>query len=160
MGNTDHLYFGINHFPEDKTPINFIETRFHDLSPFSAHEISVDGFVCKTVEYGYQGLRIKPGLERDEVLDAKSPMDAWRVGQKYKNKPELVIENYDKFLLMEKLCRAKLSQHDDVKAVLIATENRELHKVYDTDYYWGTGADGTGENMLGKLWMKLRAELK
>jgi predicted NAD-dependent protein-ADP-ribosyltransferase YbiA (DUF1768 family) len=29
-----------------------------------------------------------------------------------------------------------------------------------TDYFWGEGADGTGQNMLGKLWMKIRAEKK
>ena len=47
----------------------------------------------------------------------------------------------------------------DVREVLLATRDRELLKVYDTDYDWGTGADGTGENKMGKLWMKLRDEL-
>lgn len=61
---------------------------------------------------------------------------------------------------MEKVFRAKLAQHKDVKEVLLATKDRELRKVYDTDYYWGTGADGSGENRMGKLWMKLRDELK
>jgi predicted NAD-dependent protein-ADP-ribosyltransferase YbiA (DUF1768 family) len=35
-----------------------------------------------------------------------------------------------------------------------------LLKVYDTDYDWGTGTDGTGQNNMGKLWMKLRDELQ
>ena len=159
MANTDHLFLGNDYDAEVVTPINFVETLFHDLSPFSAHEITVEGIICKTVEHGYQGLRIKPGPERDDVLATRSPMDAWRAGQKYKNQPELVVENYDKYVHMEKLCRAKLEQHPDVSAILLITGNRELLKVYDTDYYWGTGADGSGENMLGKLWMQLRAEI-
>jgi hypothetical protein len=160
MANTDHLFFGVDYKPKDTTPINFVETRFNDLSPFSAHEVVVDEVVCKTVEHGYQALRIKPGPERDEVLAARSPMDAWRAGQKYKHTTSLQIEGYDKYVLMERLCRLKLAQHPDIRAVLEATNSRELLKVYDIDYYWGTGADGSGENQLGKIWMQLRNEIK
>lgn len=159
MANTDHLFFGNDYSATDTTPINFIETRFHDLSPFSAHEIEVDGITCKTVEHAYQALRIKPGPERDEILSARCPMDAWRVGQKYKSNPELLVEGHDKYQHMNRLCNLKLTQHNDVRDVLIATKDRELLKVYDTDYYWGTGIDGTGENQLGKIWMKIRSEL-
>jgi predicted NAD-dependent protein-ADP-ribosyltransferase YbiA (DUF1768 family) len=87
-------------------------------------------------------------------------MDAWREGQKYKNSPDLLVEDFDKDEVMEKLFRAKLLQHEDIKSVLSATKDRELLKVYDTDYYWGTGADGTGQNKMGKLWMKLRREIQ
>ena len=40
-------------------PINFIETRFMYLSPFSAHEVEIDGKVYKTAEHAYQTLRMK-----------------------------------------------------------------------------------------------------
>ncbi len=60
---------------------------------------------------------------------------------------------------MEELFRAKLAQHPDISLILIESGDSELLKVYETDYYWGTGKDGTGENRMGKLWMKLRAEL-
>lgn len=159
MSNTDHLFFGLDYNPDSNEPINFIETRFMDLSAFSAHEIEVDGEIFKTVEHGYHSLRIKPGKERESIKATRSAMDAWREGQKYKNNPDLRVDGYDKYAIMEKLCRAKLAQHKDVKDVLLATKNRELLKVYDSDYYWGTGVDGSGENKMGKLWMKLRDEL-
>jgi len=60
----------------------------------------------------------------------------------------------------EELFRAKLAQHPDIAAVLKESGNRDLLKVYDSDYYWGTGADGSGENRMGKLWVKLRTELQ
>lgn len=157
--NTDHLFFGSGYKKESKEPINFKETDFFMLSPFSAHEIEIDGEVFKTVEHAYHSLRIKSGPEREEIKSQKSPMDAWRAGQKHKNNLTLRIEGFDKYELMEKLLRVKLKQHQDVVNVLLATEDRELLKVYDTDYDWGTGADGTGKNMYGKLWMKLRDEL-
>jgi hypothetical protein len=160
MTNTDHLFFGVDYDPKSKEPINFIETRFFDLSPFSAHEIEIEGVLFKTVEHAYQALRIKSGPERESIKNQRSPMDAWREAQKYKNNPDLSIPGHDKYILMENLFRAKLTQHEDVRRVLLETGSRELLKVYDTDYYWGTGVDGTGENQMGKLWMKLRDELR
>ena len=160
MSNTDHLWFGMDWDPDSNEPINFIETKLMDLSPFSAHEIEIDGDIYKTIEHAYHALRIKPGVEREAIKSQRSPMDAWREGQKYKHNPELLVDGYDKYVIMEMLCRAKLEQHNDVKEVLLATGERELLKVYDTDYDWGTGADGSGENKMGKLWMKLRDEIK
>jgi len=157
--NTDHLFFGVDFDPESTEPINFLENRFMDLSPFSAHELEVEGETFKTFEHAYQASRIKPGPERDAIKGAKSPMDAWRVGQKYKNNAELLVEYWDKDTVVEELFRAKLAQHPDIAKVLEASDSRELLKVYPTDYYWGTGTDGSGENKMGKLWMKLRHEL-
>lgn len=139
-------------------PINFVENRFHYLSPFSAHEVEIEGITYKTAEHAYQALRIVPE-SRQPIIEAKSPLDAWREGQKAKEDGELE-ESYDKDALMEKIFRAKLVQHPDIAEILKESGNRELVKVYDTDYYWGTGADGSGQNKMGKLWMKLRDELK
>ena len=144
---------------ESRGSINFIETEYMYLSPFSAHPIEIWGEVFPTLEHAYQASRIKLGSEYDAVKNAKSPMDAWREGQKYKDNPELAVPNFNKDAVMEELSRAKLAQHKDIAEILKKSGDRELLKVYDTDYYWGTGADGTGENRMGKIWMKLRAEL-
>lgn len=141
-------------------PINFVETRFHYLSPFSAHRIEIWGEVFPTVEHAYQASRILPGVERLSIKNAGSPLAAWREGQEYKNSPELAVPNFDKAAVMEELLRAKLAQHSDIADILGESEDRELLKVWDTDYYWGTGKDGSGQNVMGKLWMKLRDELR
>ena len=143
-----------------KDPINFIETRFHYLSPFSAHRIEIWGEIFATVEHAYQASRIKPGLEREAVKNASSPMDAWREAQKYKNDPNLQIKDFDKDAVTEELFRAKMAQHADIIDILKESGDRELLKVWASDYYWGTGADGSGQNKMGKLWMKLRSELE
>lgn len=139
--------------------INFMENRFEYLSPFSAHRITVWGEEFQTVEHAYQASRIKPGPERNAIKHAPSPLDAWREGQKHKSNLELAVSDFDKDAVMEELFRAKIAQHPDIAEILRESDDRELLKVNDTDYYWGTGADGTGENRMGKLWMKLRAEL-
>lgn len=158
MSNARHLFFGLDYDPQSTAPINFIETRFHDLSPFSAHEVEVESVVYKTAEHAYQALRVVPEA-RAAIEAARSPLDAWKEGQKCKD-AGLMLPGYNKYELMEKIFRAKLAQHPDVCAVLLETGTRDLIKVYDTDYDWGTGEDGTGQNNMGKLWMKLRAELQ
>lgn len=140
-------------------PINFVEEIWHYLSPFSAHQIEIDGTKFPTHEHAYQALRLRPGKERDEVKSAPSPMDAWRVAQKYKSNPDVALD-MDKAELGERIMRAKLGQHPDIAKVLIASGDRGLHKVFQTDYFWGIGHDGSGQNMMGKIWMKLRDELR
>lgn len=140
-------------------PIKFVETRFQYLSPFSAHSIVIWGETFPTVEHAYQASRIKHGPERDCIKNASSPLDAWRLGQKFKSDPNLRVECFDKEKIMEELFRAKMAQHSDIVDILKESGDRELIKNYDTDYFWGVGKDGSGQNKMGKLWMKLRSEL-
>lgn len=141
-------------------PINFVENRFHYLSPFSAHRIEIWGEVFPTVEHAYQASRVLPGPEREAIKSAPSPMDAWREGQKhYKGRSDLAVPGFNKDAVMEELFRAKIAQHPDIGIILKESADRGLLKVYATDYYWGTGHDGSGQNLMGKLWMRLRSEL-
>jgi hypothetical protein len=132
-------------------PINFVESRWQYLSPFSAHEVNLDGVVYKTAEHAYQALRMKPQA-REVISNTTSPLAAWRLAQEHKTSG-LIDVTVDKDELMEQIFRAKVAQHPDIKAILLESEARELLKVYDTDHYWGTGADGSGQNRMGKLWM-------
>jgi len=155
---TGDLFFGEDFNSESTEPINFLDNRFHDLAPFSALEVEVDGVTYKTAEHAYQALRVVPEA-REKIMCAKSPLDAWREGQACKENGQIIPE-YDKDALMEKIFRAKLAEHPDLVSVLKASRSRHLIKVAPDDYYWGTGADGTGQNKMGKLWMKLRSELE
>lgn len=140
-------------------PISFIETRFHYLSPFSAHRVEIWGEVFATAEHAYQSSRILPGSERNAIKHAPSPMDAWREGQKYKGRNDLAVPGFDKLAVMEEIFRAKLEQHPDIADILRESGMATLEKNIESDAYLGTGPDGQGENQMGKIWMKLRAEL-
>lgn len=140
--------------------IPFLETRFHALSPFSAHRIEIWGEAFPTAEHAYQAARILPGPERDAIKHATSPMNAWREGQKYKHRADLAVPGFDKLAIMEEIFRAKLEQHPDIADVLRESGTATLEKNIESDAYWGTGPDGRGENQMGKIWMELRAELK
>ena len=66
--------------------------------------------------------------------------------------------------VMLKALRAKFAQHEDLKEQLVATGNGYLVEHPKRDKYWGDGGDGgnntKGQNMLGKLLVKVREEIK
>ncbi len=144
---------------QDDRPLNIIEPIWAYLSPFSAHQVKIWGETFATVEHAYHWAKFKPCMERDEIKNAKSPLACLEISREKRTKKELLVENFDKNAIMEELFRAKLTQHPEVAEVLKLTGKRGLLKEIPTDYYWGTGHDGSGKNNMGKLWMKLRDEM-
>ncbi|CAG8778813.1 7980_t:CDS:1, partial [Acaulospora morrowiae] len=59
--------------------------------------------------------------------------------------------------------RAKFTQNEDLKEILLGTGDSQLVEASPTDSYWGNArkSDGTeGKNMLGILLMQVRDELR
>jgi ribA/ribD-fused uncharacterized protein len=54
----------------------------------------------------------------------------------------------------------KFLTHQDIQQTLLGTGDEELVEATTNDYYWGCGTNGTGKNMLGKILMEVRAELR
>ena len=62
--------------------------------------------------------------------------------------------------IMEELLRLKLEQNPYVKKKLLQTGNYLIVEDSPKDSFWGWGPNRDGNNQLGKLWMKLRDELR
>ena len=62
---------------------------------------------------------------------------------------------------MKDILCAKFGQNEDLKKILLSTEDRELREHTPRDKFWGDGGKkGDGKNMMGKLLMKVRTELR
>ena len=65
---------------------------------------------------------------------------------------------------MYKALVAKFTQHEDLKEQLLETGEKILVEHTKKDNYWGDGGDGgndtVGKNMLGKLLVRVRNELR
>lgn len=133
------------------------------FSGFSAHAIDYKGVRYPTLEHAYHCLRYDDAQIVEEIRATKSPEEAWRVSQTYKGKRlAKYAENDKKLELMEALMRAKLAQHADVRRALVESADRSIVKKIVSgppgDGFWDIG-EGEGDNHVGKIWMKLRAEL-
>ena len=60
---------------------------------------------------------------------------------------------------MAEALRAKFTQHDELRDILLSTGDAKLVEHTRRDSYWGDGGGG-GKNMMGQLLMELRDELR
>ena len=140
--------------------IGFYTREFFCLDNFSAFKIDIEGILFSTVEHAYQAYKF---IETSSeiflaIVNAKSPIEAKQIAH---NNEELIDPNWNnkKIELMEMFLRIKLHQHPYVKKKLLETKNYIICEDSLEDSFWGIGPSRDGENMMGKLWMKIRSEL-
>ena len=131
------------------------------LSNFSPHPIDLCGKVFPTSEHLFQAWKfIRTAPEWSERIRlAATPTQAKYLGRS-RSHPIMSTWNEERVEIMLIILRDKASQHKDVRRILLATNTCELIEKAPWDNFWGSGKDGKGENMLGKLWMVVRTELR
>lgn len=129
------------------------------FSNFSRHPIHLDGKTWPTSEHYFQAQKFEDESHQEEIRTAKSPMIAARMGRDRK-KPLRPDWESVKVAVMTEAVRAKFTQHDDLRDILLATGDAKLVEHTVNDSYWGDGGDGSGKNMLGQVLMRVREELR
>jgi len=137
--------------------IGFYTREFYCLDNFSAFQVEYEGITYSTIEHAYQSLKYKdnyPEIQK-QIIEAKSPYEAKKIADLNKDKlPKDWHEH--KVDLMHDLLKAKLDQHEYVKEKLIQTQDYLICEDSPVDSFWGIGPNKDGENVMGKLWMRLR----
>ncbi|MBD3580183.1 NADAR family protein [Streptomyces sp. KD18] len=62
--------------------------------------------------------------------------------------------------VMRRAVAAKFRAHADIRGILLLTVDEEIAEDTATDHHWGRGRTGTGENMLGRIPMRTRNQLR
>lgn len=141
--------------------VYFFTNAFYPLDNFSAHAVELWGQIFPTAEHAFQWKKFSDSHPEiaQKILFAKSPDQVKRISDP--NKSLQPTDWYEKRVtVMEEILQAKTEQHEDVKEVLRKTGTRKIIENSPVDSFWGIGADGKGENIVGKIWMKLREKLK
>ncbi|HZI16282.1 MAG TPA: NADAR domain-containing protein [Myxococcus sp.] len=110
-------------------------------------------------EHYFQAQKFEDPADQEEVRQARTPMLAARMGRDRKRKLRRDWES-TKVSVMRDAVRARFSQHEDLKRLLLDTGDAKLVEHTTNDDYWGDGGDGSGKNMLGRLLMEVREELR
>lgn len=139
----------------------FYEHDFYVLSNFSAFRLNWRGIDFDTSEHAYHWEKFD-GTEpevQDMIRESRSAHDAFKLAESQRT---FRRSNWDdiKVDAMRKILRAKVAQHEYVRRKLLATGDRVLIENSWRDDFWGWGTNRDGKNMLGKLWMELRDELR
>lgn len=132
---------------------------YSELSNFAPLPIEIEGVSWPSTEHYYQAQRFADPELREKIRAAKKPVIAKKLAQTHRNKARADWAAV-KDAVMERAVRCKFEQHAGLRELLLSTGDEDLAEAVLNDYYWGTGADGTGQNRLGLLLMRLRAELR
>lgn len=135
------------------------------LSPYAEFPIkmNIDGnfYTFPTVEHYYQAMKFYAADERFlTILKLKNPDEARLITKT----PEYKINrradfDKNKFQIMEDGVRAKFLQNSEARELLKETKDALLIKSCEICYKCGFG-EGSGENRMGKILMKIRKELQ
>lgn len=137
-----------------------IEGFFHHyrfLSNFYMAPVVYDGLEYPSTEHAYQAAKTFDLEKRKECSNLSKASQARLWGQKIGLREDW--ENV-KIQVMEDIVRDKFQRHEDLKDLLLQTEDKYLE---ETNWWkctvWGV-CDGVGENHLGKILMKIRDEIR
>jgi len=135
-----------------------VNEEFGEFSNFAAYPIRLQKKLWPTVEHYFQAQKFDDPKHRESIRKANSPMIAARLGRDRKKK---LRRDWDsrRVGVMREAVLAKFSQHDDLRQILLSTEDRKLIEHTENDSYWGDGGDGSGKNMLGRILMEVRQKL-
>jgi ribA/ribD-fused uncharacterized protein len=139
-------------------PIKFYTPEFYVLNNFSAHAIEFRGKLYPTSEHAYQAAKCTDSQGQEAIRNARSPLQAKVLASETYRAAKDPSWGSKKVAVLEEILRAKLAQHPEAQEALRKSGHEYIVEDSPTDYFWGEGADGSGQNMLGKLWMKIRDE--
>jgi ribA/ribD-fused uncharacterized protein len=146
--------------PSLEGQIYFYPPEYYVFDNFSSFQVEYKGKIYPTSEHAFQSVQFTNNPELAKVIrNAKSAHEAQKLAQENKDKRDSNWEEI-KLDVMKEILHCKADQHPYVMKKLLQSGDREIVEDSWRDDYWGWGENRNGQNMLGKLWMKVREEIK
>jgi ribA/ribD-fused uncharacterized protein len=130
--------------------------EFSNFAPFA---IDLDDARWPSVEHYYQAQKFADPALRRTIREAEMPVIAKTLADQNK---AAIRPDWDavKDEVMYRAVKRKFELHPQLRELLLATGDEDILETAPTDYYWGVGREGTGQNRLGRIIERIRAELR
>ena len=142
--------------------IRFLSTiaEWKDFSNLASYPIELDGETWRSVEHYYQYKKFEKTDPQYalKIKEAPTPKDAKILSVRNNNYP--LDWEYGSVDLLRSAVRVKFESYPELEKLLISTGEEELIEAHPRDYFWGEGKDGSGKNMMGRILMELRTDLR
>ena len=136
------------------------DENYYEFTNFFMRTVIIDELAWRSTEHYFQAQKFVGTPHLEEIRKVESPRQAFERSRIPKvsrwRRPDWDKVKQD---VMYKAVLEKFTQHSDLNDLLVHTGCRELIENSPTDYYWGCGADQTGQNNLGKILMEVRLVL-
>lgn len=133
--------------------------EYGEFCNFSPHGFAIDGTYWPTVEHYFQAQKFAGTDHETAIRRARTPGDAKGLGRTTAIPLRSDWEEV-KDEVMYKAVLRKFQTHKEIRERLFATGSQDIVENSPGDYYWGCGADGSGQNKLGRILMQVRSELQ
>jgi len=135
--------------------INSFCNEFSFLSNFYTCQVEMDGLFYPSIEHAYQAAKTLDIDERETIRNTSSPGKAKRFGRKV-----TMRKDWDmiKINVMFDLLKKKFSDKSLADALVLTIPHELVEGNHWNDTFWGV-CNGQGQNVLGKLLMKIREEI-
>ena len=135
--------------------IRGFDGQYRWLSNFWPVIIRMSGLVYQSVEAAYQAAKTLDMTVRQRLTSATAA-ESKKIGKTVKLRPDW--ENI-KLDVMYALVKYKFTHNEELRKKLLDTGDAYIEETnYWGDRFWGV-SNGTGENHLGKILMRVRKEL-
>jgi ribA/ribD-fused uncharacterized protein len=132
----------------------------HERMAFDEPPIVVNGVRYNGPEYYFQLMKSYGTSSHADakvaMAAASNEVEAWHVGRNFGIRPDWDSVKVD---VMRTAIRAKF-KNKPLQELLLSTRDFPLVQLKKDDKFWGSGKKGHGLNMLGKLLMELRQEIR
>ncbi len=132
---------------------------YSEFSNFAPFGVELEGEWWPTVEHYFQAQKFHDPQHRARIRRAGKPKDAKTLGR-CRAVPLRRDWEEIKDDIMHGAVRKKFLTHSGPRELLLSTGDEDLVENAPMDAYWGCGPDGKGLNMLGKILMRVREELR
>ncbi|WLR41721.1 NADAR domain-containing protein [Bacillus carboniphilus] len=136
-----------------------VNDEYGCFSNFSSYGFEIDKQFWLTSEHYFQAQKFAGTNYEEQIRRAVSPMEAAIMGRD-RNKPLRTDWEEVKDDVMRLAVLSKFTTNNDIQEILLSTGNKIIVEKTSNDYYWGCGKDGSGKNMLGKILMEVRDQLR
>jgi N-glycosidase YbiA len=147
------------HTAASSTPVKFYDSGkpFYEFTNFYEPPggIVIEGLTWRTTEAFFQARKFPNSPLYRAIHQLRTPREAFQLAQDNRQSVRADWQKVSVDVMFEAVF-CKFSQHPHLKKLLLSTGNRELIEHTKNDSFWGDGGDGTGQNQLGKVLMKVR----
>ncbi|MEK7567946.1 MAG: NADAR family protein [Patescibacteria group bacterium] len=145
-------------YADNENRVGFYPREFYVFCNFSSFAVEWKGVLYMTSEHAYHSEKFEDEEMKKMIRNTRSAHDALQFAKA--NKDRWRKDWHDvKVGIMEQIVRVKLSQHPYIMKKLKESGNKEIVEDSWRDDFWGWGENHDGQNMMGKIWMKIRKEI-
>ena len=133
---------------------------YNRFSLFWPQRLVYKGVAFRSGEHIFQCGKAMNQQDFISIRDANLAVDARKIGHSLPK--ERIRPDWDTYKIrrMKEILMCKYTQSQDLRNLLVSTEDKVLIHTAPWDAFWGSGKDGKGQNRLGKMTMEVRTVIQ